>query len=49
MPFLRVEAPSRVMTPNLPSSVVITSLTMRASTTTESVIAGRDGSAMSTA
>ena len=43
MPFLRVEAPSRVRTPYLPSSVVMTSLIPRASTTTESVITGAAG------
>ena len=43
MPFLRVDAPSRVSTPYFPSSVVITSLMVRASTTTESVIDGAAG------
>ena len=38
IPFFRVEAFSRVSTPYLPSSVVIMSLMVRASTTTESVI-----------
>ena len=40
IPFFRVEAPSRVRTPNFPSSVVIRSFTARASTTTESVMTG---------
>ena len=49
MNLLRVDAPSRVITPNLPSSVVITSFTTRASTSTESVKNGFAGSEMSIA
>ena len=40
MPFFRSEAPSREKTPYLPSSVVITSLTMRALVSIESTIFG---------
>ena len=49
IPFFRVEAFSRVRTPYFPSSVVMTSLMCRASTTTESVIAGAAGFARSIA
>src|SRR5437773_1216981 len=49
MPFLRSEAPSRENTPYLPSSVVITSFTMRAFVSIESTIFGCVGSAMSMA
>jgi hypothetical protein len=44
IPFFRFDAPSRVITPYFPSSVVMTSFTQRASTTSESVIAGFAGS-----
>ena len=49
MPFFRELAPSRVITPNLPSSVVMTSLMVRASTITESVMTGFAGSVRSIA
>ena len=49
MPFLRLDAPSRVNTPYLPSSVVITSLMNRASVIIESTMRGLAGSAMLTA
>src|SRR5688572_7817961 len=49
MPFFRTEEPSRVSTPNFPSSVVMTSLIPRASTTTESVMTGAAGLLTSTA
>src|ERR1041384_1135711 len=49
MPFLRLDAPSRENTPNFPSSVVITSLLMRASLTIESAIFGCVTSEMSIA
>ena len=47
MPFLRLDAPSRVMTPILPSAVVLTSLMTRASNETESTLTGFAGSEMS--
>ena len=37
-PFLRVDAPSRLITPILPFSEIFTSLTVRASTVTVSMI-----------
>ena len=49
MPFLRSEAPSREKTPYFPSSVVITSLTMREFVSIESAILGCVGSLMSIA
>src|ERR1700694_6277843 len=49
MPFLRFEAPSRENTPYLPSSVVITSLTMRASVIIESTLLGCVSSVLSIA
>src|SRR5882757_3144076 len=49
MPFLRSDAPSRENTPYLPSSVVITSLTMRALVIIESTIFGFVTSVMSIA
>jgi hypothetical protein len=47
MPFLRFDAPSRVTTAILPSAVVLTSLTRRASNATESVFTGEAGFEMS--
>jgi len=49
MPFLRSDAPSREKAPNLPSSVVITSFTIRALVIIESTIFGADGVVMSMA
>src|SRR2546428_46869 len=49
MPFLRLDAPSRVNTPYLPSSVVITSLMKRASVIIESTMRGLAGAAVLTA
>jgi hypothetical protein len=49
IPFFRDDDCSRVMTAYFPSSVLITSLMIRASTTTESVIFGFAGSETSTA
>ena len=49
MPFLRSDEPSRVKTRNLPSGVVITSLTRRVLVMIESVITGLAGSLMSIA
>ena len=45
IPFLRLSAPSRVITITLPSSDVMMSLIVRAFTITESTIVGLDGSA----
>ena len=44
MPFFRSEAPSREKTPYLPSSVVITSFTIRELVIIESTMAGFLGS-----
>ena len=43
MPFFLLDAPSRVTTAILPSGVVLTSLTIRASNATESVFTGDAG------
>ena len=44
MPFLRLEAPSRLMMQSEPSSETFTSLTVRASTVTVSMTDGLAGS-----
>ena len=46
-PFFRLEAPSRLITQNLPSSETFTSFTVRASTRTVSISAIAEGSVTS--
>ena len=47
MPLRRLEAPSREITQTRPSSETFTSLVVRASTTSESVMTGAAGSVTS--